>query len=204
MILKFEYTKQVNFMEGHLKMGESSSNGDVIDVNNLYITKNGKPFIPVMAEIHYARLPRSEWEDRIIKMKANGINVISTNLFWIRHEQIEGKFDFSGDLDIRYFVSLCQKHGLYCALRIGPWITAECRNGGLPEWLYLKGIKLRDIAEPYMSYVRRWYEKVYEQIKDFMFRDDGYWSKLPEKYTGTLLLINTKDVIFNNTSLTNI
>ena len=154
-------------------MGETSKNGDTIDINNLYITKNGKPFFPVMAEMHYARIKRDQWEDRILKMKANGINVVSSYLFWIKHEPVEGQFDFTGDNDIRYFVELCQKHGMYCALRLGPWITAECRNGGLPEWIYLKGIPIRQNDEQFLYYTYRWYKAIYEQVKDFMFRDGG-------------------------------
>ncbi len=173
MIMKFENTKPYDVLEGHLKMGETAPNGDSIGANSLHLIKNGKPFMPVMAEIHYSRLPKEEWEDRIIKMKACGINIISSYLFWIKHEQTEGQFNFEGDNDIRYFVSLCKKHGLYCSLRVGPWITAECRNGGLPEWLYLKGIPLRTNDERYLFYVRRWYENVYAQVKDYLFKNDG-------------------------------
>lgn len=173
MVCKFSDFKPFALKEGHLNMGETNLNGDRIDVNNIYFTKNGKPFLPVMAEIHYARLRRDEWEDRIIKMKASGVTVVSSYLFWIKHEMIEGELDFTGDNDIRYLVSLCQKHGLYCSLRIGPWITAECRNGGLPEWLALRGIGLRQNDEEYLFYVRRWYQAVYDQVKDYLFKNGG-------------------------------
>lgn len=173
MKYKFEKPNLFPLLEGHLKMGETAPNGDKIDINNLYITKNGKPIIPVMAEIHISRTRRKDWEDRILKMKANGINIISSYLFWIKHEPIEGQFDFTGENDIREFISLCKKHDMYFALRIGPWITAECRNGGLPEWLYYRGIPIRQNNEEFLFYVRRWYAAVYEQVKDFLFCNDG-------------------------------
>ena len=119
MIYRFADTKPYDLLEGHLKMGETAPNGDRIDVSNLYITKNGKPTLPVMAEIHPARVAREEWEDRLLKMKAGGVTIVSFYLFWIKHEPIEGKFDFTGENDVRAFLGLCQKHGLQCALRFG-------------------------------------------------------------------------------------
>ncbi|MBQ4153654.1 MAG: beta-galactosidase [Clostridia bacterium] len=173
--MKYTFDKQNRFdlLEGHLKMGEGNPDGDYIDVNNLYVTKNGKPFYPVMAEMHFARVEPDQWEDRILKMKACGINVVSSYLFWLKCEPIQGQFDFTGENDVRRFVGLCKKHGMYCALRIGPWITAESRNGGLPEWLYLKGIPLRQNNEEYLSYVYEWYKAVYSQVEEFMYRKGG-------------------------------
>lgn len=154
-------------------MGETSSNGEKIYANSLYLTKNDRPFYPVMAEIHFARVPKNEWEDRILKMKANGVMVVSSYLFWIKCEPIQGQFDFTEEKDVKYFVSLCKKHGLYTALRIGPWITAECRNGGLPDWLAFKGIPIRTNDGEYLSYVYNWYKAVYEQVKDYLFCNGG-------------------------------
>lgn len=173
MIYNFAEYKPFPLLEGHLKMGATSKNGEKIDVNNLYITKNGKPFFPVMAEIHFARVPKDEWEDRILKMKANGINVVASYLFWIKCEPVENEFDFTNENDVRYFLSLLKKHGMYSFLRIGPWITAESRGGGLPDWIYYRGIPLRQNDEEFLFYTRRWYEKVYEQVKDYTFDKEG-------------------------------
>lgn len=173
--MKYTFEDRAPFplLENHLKMGESNPNGDTISANNLYLTKNGRPFLPVMAELHITRTRRRDWEDRILKMKAGGVNIISSYLFWVKHEPVEGQFHFEGENDIRHFIELCQKHGMYFALRIGPWITAESRNGGLPEWLYFRGIPLRQNDPEYLAYTRRWYEAVYEQVGHLLYRNGG-------------------------------
>ena len=36
-------------------------------------------------------------------MKAGGVTLVATYLLWIYHEEEEGRFDFTGDRDIRAF-----------------------------------------------------------------------------------------------------
>jgi beta-galactosidase len=67
------------------------------------------------------------------------VQIISTYIFWIHDEEVEGQFDWSGQRNLREFVQLCAKHGLYVYSRIGPWAHGEVRNGGLPDWLLKKG-----------------------------------------------------------------
>ena len=41
---------------GHLKMGTSTSpSGHTIGANSQYLTRDGKPWLPVMGEFHYSR-----------------------------------------------------------------------------------------------------------------------------------------------------
>jgi len=75
---------------GQLNLGGSNPAGDTIDFNSFYMTVDGKPFIPIMGEIHFSRLPHEYWEEEILKMKSGGINVISTYVFWNIHEEKEG------------------------------------------------------------------------------------------------------------------
>ena len=49
-------------------------------------------------------------------------------MFWIYHEEIEGEFDFSGDLDIAKFVDDAAKAGLDLILRIGPTMESVERS----------------------------------------------------------------------------
>lgn len=67
---------------GHLKLGGTSPDGGSIAVNSFYMTVNGQPAIPVMGEFHYSRYPAEQWEEQILKMKAGGVNVIPTYVFW--------------------------------------------------------------------------------------------------------------------------
>jgi len=151
----------------------TSSAGDRISFNNYYMEMNGKPFYPVSGEFHYSRMDAGRWEDEIIKMRLGGINVVSTYLFWNHIEEIEGEFDFSGRRDLRRFVRLCGKHGLYVILRVGPFDHGEVRNGGLPDWLYGKPFEVRHTNEGFLKYVRRLYGKIGEQVKDLFWQDGG-------------------------------
>lgn len=87
-------------------------NGASIELNSRYLIRDGKPWLPVMGEIHYTRVPERDWEEEILKMKAGGVQIIATYVIWIHHEEVEGEFDWTGRRDLRHFVELCSKHGL--------------------------------------------------------------------------------------------
>ena len=151
----------------------SSARGDVISFNNFYMEKNGRPFFTVSGEFHYSRMDDARWEDEIIKMRMGGVNIVSTYLFWNHMEEEEGVFDFTGRRDLRKFVTLCGRHGMYVILRVGPFDHGEVRNGGLPDWLYGKPFEVRTTNPAFLSYVRRLYTKIGQQVKGLFFRDDG-------------------------------
>src|SRR5215475_13767068 len=126
------------------KMGDSRSpDGQTITLNSYSLLLNGKPWTPVMGEFHYSRVPENEWREELLKMKAGGIDIVSTYVFWIYHEEVEGQFDWSGRRDLRRFVQTCGDVGLKVVVRCGPWDHGEVRNGGFPDWLMTKGWKLR-------------------------------------------------------------
>lgn len=158
---------------GHLKMGGSNPEGDRISFTNYYIELNGKPFFGLSGELHYSRCPSEYWEDGILKMKAAGLNIISSYIFWNHHEEDEGVFIWDGNRDLRRFVSLCAKHGLYVILRIGPFSHGEVRNGGFPDWLYGRPFTVRSNDEGYLFYVRRFFAETGKQVRDLMFGVGG-------------------------------
>lgn len=100
-----------------------------------YLIKNGKPWFPVMGEMHYSRYRKEWWEESLRKIKAGGVSVVSAYVIWIHHEEEENVFDFEGCRDIGTFVRLCRKVGLSVFLRIGPFVHGEVRNGGFPDWI---------------------------------------------------------------------
>lgn len=161
-------------LEGHLKMGNAGPTGKEIKVNNKYMTLGGVPVIPVMGEMHFSRIPRQQWEDVILKMKANGITIVASYLFWIHHEEIEGQFDWESNKDFRSFVKLCHKHGLYVYPRVGPWCHGEVRNGGLPDWLLTKKDLIARSNDPvYQSYVERYFKELARQLHGLLYKDGG-------------------------------
>lgn len=173
MVYKFKEYKKSEILRNHLKMGGSNPEGERIDVTSLYIERGGKPYLGVMGEYHFSRDKRENWYKELCKMKAGGVGIVATYLFWIYHEEIEGEFNFEGDLDIRQFVLDAKRAGLDVVIRIGPWCHGECRNGGFPDWLLKKPFKLRDNNPGYMEKARIWYEKIYEEVKGLFYKDGG-------------------------------
>ncbi|HVT79467.1 MAG TPA: beta-galactosidase [Phycisphaerae bacterium] len=136
------------------------------------LLKNGKPWLPVMGEIHFSRYPAAEWRDELLKMKAGGITMISTYVFWIYHEEERGKFTWDGDKDLRKFVQLCAEVGLPVIVRVGPWCHGEVRNGGFPDWVQAMAHKRTNDPE-YLAAVKAYYTQVGEQLKGLYWKDDG-------------------------------
>lgn len=147
---------------------------NAFDYNSNYLERDGKPWFPVMGEMHYSRYREMLWEESLRKIKAGGITIVSSYVIWIHHEEEEGVFDFSGCRNLRQFLLQCGKTGLQVFLRIGPWAHGEVRNGGFPDWLKEKeDICLRCDDERYLHYVRRYWEQVYEQVKGLLYQDGG-------------------------------
>jgi beta-galactosidase len=96
---------------------------------------DGKPFQIIAGDMHYARVPREYWRDRMRKMKAMGLNTLTTYVFWNLHEPRPGRFDFTGNLDLSAYVRMAQEEGLWVILRPGPYICSEWEFGGFPAWL---------------------------------------------------------------------
>lgn len=173
MIYKFKEFKDEPLLINHLNMGGKNPKGEEINVTSRYFTRNGKPWIGVMGEFHFSRYSRENWHRELAKMKAGGITIVSTYLFWIYHEEIEGKMDFGGDNDIRAFIEECKDVGLDVVIRIGPWAHGECRNGGFPDWLLKKDYKLRGNNEEYLAVVKKWYQSIYNEVKGLFYKDGG-------------------------------
>jgi len=126
-----------------------------------------------MGEIHYSRLPKNEWRDALLKMKAGGITVVASYAFWIHHEECQGEWDFNGCKDLKTFAETVKDCGLYMFLRIGPWSHGEARNGGFPDWLMNHGCKLRTNNAPYLALVEAYYKKLFEQVNGLLYKDGG-------------------------------
>ncbi len=148
-----------------------------ISFNEHFLTVDGRPWFPVMGEIHYSRVKPERWETELLKMKAGGVELVSAYTIWIHHEETEGEWDFAGCRDLRSFVETVDRCGLHMILRIGPWAHGEVRNGGFPDWLMEKEraglIKTRSDDPAYLRYARRFYEKIEEQVRGLLLKDNG-------------------------------
>ena len=124
--------------------------------------------------MHYARVPRSAWAERLRRMRAGGLTTVATYVFWLHHEEAEGTFEFSGQRDLRAFVQEAQRAGLLVSLRIGPYGHGEARGGGLPDWIQkVPGISLRSQQPLFMSYAQAWYNAVAAQLVGLYWQDGG-------------------------------
>jgi hypothetical protein len=161
---------------GYLRLGTSTApNGQTLGVNSQYLLRNGQPWLPVMGEFHFSRFPKARWEEQLLKMKAGGVQIVATYLFWIFHEEEQGKFNFRGDRDFRAFVQLCAKHDLLVLARIGPWNHAELRNGGFPNWLVkqVPAAALRSNDSAYLAAVRPYWHQLRVQSKGLLWKEGG-------------------------------
>ena len=153
--------------DSHLTMGGTTPDGVRYGVNNRYLTKNGAPWIPVMGEFHFSRYPREEWRGELLKMKALGVTIVASYVFWIHHEEIRGEWDWRGNKDLAAFTQLIKELELLFWLRVGPWPHGEARNGGFPDWLMVEeqnGMVLRSDDPAYLACVKELYEQIGRQI----------------------------------------
>ncbi|MDE5797142.1 MAG: beta-galactosidase, partial [Muribaculaceae bacterium] len=135
---------------------------------------NGEPFVVKAAELHYPRIPRPYWDQRIKMCKALGMNAVCLYVFWNAHEPVEGQFDFTGQNDLAEFVRLCQANDMKVILRPGPYVCAEWEMGGLPWWLLKdKDIRLRENDSKFLERVDNFQKAVADQVKDLTIDKGG-------------------------------
>lgn len=124
---------------------------------------DGLPRILLCSSAFYFRIPRAEWVDRLDSIKASGYHAIDVYCPWNLHEQADGGFDFSGELDLGHFCDLAWERGLYVIARPGPYICSEWDGGALPARL---GEKVRQADEAYLAEVRGWFDAVLPVIAE--------------------------------------
>jgi beta-galactosidase len=153
---------------------------------------NGQPIIIMAGEIHYFRLNPNTWENHLLTLKASGMNTVSFYVPWLIHQELEDKLDLTGkflpELNLKYFLELCKKHGLYVFFRPGPFVMAELKNEGIPYWVYEKHSDAipqtwykRKVPTPTLDYlnpsflheVKLWFKSLYNVISPFLIQNGG-------------------------------
>jgi beta-galactosidase len=136
--------------------------------------KDGKPYQVISAEMHYVRIPRAYWRDRLRKAKAMGLNTITTYAFWNAHEPRPGVYDFTGQNDLAAFIRAAQAEGLDVILRPGPYVCAEWELGGYPSWLLKdRSLVLRSTDPKYTAAVERWMVRLGQEVRPLLLRNGG-------------------------------
>jgi beta-galactosidase len=136
---------------------------------------NGKRVFLLSGSVHYARVPRENWRDILLKLKRAGFNTVETYIFWNYHEMKEGQFDFTTESrDIGEFLDTAKKAGLWAIVRVGPYVCAEWENGGFPTWLYFKdGVEVRKDNKPFLKCVDAWFDRMLPIIAERQIHRGG-------------------------------
>jgi hypothetical protein len=160
---------------GVMQMGASRRpDGATLTVDGASLHLDGRPWIPAMGEFHYTRYPADEWREELLKMKAGGLDIVSTYVFWIHHEEIEGRWDWSGRRNLREFVQFAAAAGLKVVVRCGPWCHGEVRNGGLPDWaMNRQDWRVRSLDPGFLDHVRALYGQIATQLHGLLWKDGG-------------------------------
>ena len=145
-----------------------------VDYYNNRFVKDGKSFRYASGSIHYSRVPSSLWKDRLMKMRAGGLNAIQTYVPWNFHETSPGVYNFEGDRNISAFLELAKASDLLVILRAGPYICGEWEFGGFPSWLLKdKNVVYRSNNPAYLSYVDPWMKVLLETVKPHLYQNNG-------------------------------
>ena len=154
--------------------GDTVDQGKRVEVKQDYMLIDGKPVFIFGGDLSYCRVPRRLWKDRILQMKAAGLNTVTMYVVWSYHQEAEGQFDFAGERDLAAFVDLIGECGMYCIFRMGPFVHGEYHNGGLPQWLVDKlGDKVRTNDPEYLRLAGAWYEKLIAIAKPRLYTAGG-------------------------------
>ena len=135
---------------------------------------DGKPFQIISGEMHFARIPREYWHDRLKMAKAMGLNTICTYVFWNYHETEKGKYNFSGNADVAEFVKAAQEEGLWVIIRPSPYACAEWEFGGYPWWLIKeKNLKVRSRDPKFLEMSRNYIKAFAKELTPLQITQGG-------------------------------
>ncbi|KAJ8937459.1 hypothetical protein NQ314_011848 [Rhamnusium bicolor] len=152
-----------------------------LNANKPNFTLNDRNITIYSGALHYFRVPKAYWRDRLRKLRAAGLNAVETYVPWNLHEPQSGRFDFGQGgsdmedfLDVAEFLRTAQEEDLLAIVRPGPFICTEWEFGGFPSWLLReKNIKVRTSEPTYMKYVKRYFNMLLPILAMLQFTKGG-------------------------------
>ncbi|XP_062894815.1 beta-galactosidase-1-like protein 2 [Mobula hypostoma] len=145
-----------------------------LQANKEYFQLEEKKFLILGGSMHYFRIPRAYWTDRMLKMKAMGLNTLTTYVPWNLHEPQRGTFNFKNELDLEEYLKLANDLDLWVILRPGAYICSEWDLGGLPSWLLRdKNMKLRTTYPGFTDAVDAFFDVLIPKVLPFQYKRGG-------------------------------
>ncbi|EJL76124.1 glycoside hydrolase family 35 protein [Chryseobacterium populi] len=144
------------------------------EIKDGHFLLSGKPFTIYSGEMHYPRVPSEYWKHRLQMMKSMGLNTVTTYVFWNYHEEEPGKWNFSGEKDLKKFIKTAQEAGLYVIIRPGPYVCAEWEFGGYPWWLQKdKNLEIRTDNKAFLKQCENYINELAKQIIPLQINNGG-------------------------------
>ncbi|KAJ8368845.1 hypothetical protein SKAU_G00088730 [Synaphobranchus kaupii] len=158
-----------------MQAGENrQSRTEGLSANSSQFTLDGVAFRILGGSAHYFRIPRAHWKDRLLKMKACGLNTLTTYVPWNLHEPGRGQLHFQNQLDLEAYIRLAEEVGLWVILRPGPYICSEWDLGGLPSWLLRdKNMKLRTTYPGFTGAVNSFFDELIPRVAPLQYMRGG-------------------------------
>ena len=135
---------------------------------------NGKKILPICAEFHYWRMDPRWWDDVLRRLiKGAGIQIVASYIPWSVHEPIKDDFDFTGRYNpranLKGFLDLVHKNGLYFFARSGPFCYGEIDGGGPPDYANITGGR----SQQFIEFSETWIKAVSAVWKEYSIYNGG-------------------------------
>lgn len=152
-----------------------------------YFTVKGAPTFIWSGSMHFARLPKEKWRERMVAAKRAGINTIESYIFWNAMEPQDGVFDFTDNHDLDEWLTTIEQVGLYAVVRMGPYCGSEWLSGGIPQWITAQsGMQIRRNYTPFVSAVDQEYAQLLPVLVKHQIHKGGslIFAQLENEYDG--------------------
>jgi beta-galactosidase len=144
---------------------DARPDGSTITIDSESLVLDGRPLDAGHGGVPLHALSGAEWREELLKMKAGGITIVSTYVFWIHHEEVEGQWDWTGNHDLREFVRLAGEVGSEGGRQVRPLVP---RRGPQRRLSRLaggnKGWRLQERGPRFLGKVRLLYSQIAGQL----------------------------------------